>query len=135
MDMRSLLFLVAVAAKSDFRPTIGVGNKTCDQNPEIVSYHIHFTWDAEQVPLSRLAKNTSEAFAAAMQSTGLCPFSHAFAAPDYAQVCHFPFDWSTVEQPRCDNKHLINTEGEPSVTDQWAGCCENGCSLTHWSLI
>ena len=100
MGPRLLLLLPAVVmSQEDARPPVAAQGVACDAPPSIISYHVHGAWNAEDVALSREARATFGAFAAAMGSPGLCPFSHANAAGFYAGVCEFPFDWDDVAGP------------------------------------
>ena len=86
-----------VALPPDQRPTVGVGNATCDAPPAIVSYHVHAVWDASNASLSAAAREAFDAFAAAAGApAGSCPFSHPNGAPGYAEVCAFPINWTAV---------------------------------------
>ena len=89
--------VIGLTLSEDLRPTLGVGNKTCADFPEIVSYHVHFMWDATNVTQSVHAHHANQEFAKAMNSPpGICPFSHANSQAGYTDICAFPFDWSVV---------------------------------------
>jgi len=84
----------------------GYLNKTCDENPGIISYHIHAVFDGSNSTIYTTALDLHAAFTKAMgqrvdDSNTWCPFSHPNAALGYDQICPFEFDEASLKtQPR-----------------------------------
>lgn len=110
MKISLLPLLVVVGAQrdgSDVRPTVDANGVSCSSPPPILSYHVHGAWNARNVTQSRVARTTFDAFAKALDSRGLCPHSHANAAPSYEHICAFPFDWGVVEKATNESSGLF----------------------------